>query len=137
MSPLPRAHALRSILLATLLGTSLLGVLYVGLVYFVLSGMAPPPKMPFDSERWIAAGARSDDETRYQMHEDLIRTHRLVGLARDELAALLGPPTDTVYFREYGIVYHMGPEPGFGVDSVWLVMRLDGDRVVECRVLTD
>ena len=124
-------------LLAVVLGTLVLAIGFVGLLYVTLAPLQPPPKIPFNAERWHQAGVSSLDTTRHQMHEDLLRRHPLVGTSRDEVVALLGPPTHTNYFREWEMVYHMGPEPGFGVDSIWLVLRVADERVVEYKVLTD
>jgi hypothetical protein len=113
------------------------GLLYVVFtIALVLYALAPPSDIPFDAAGWVAAAAGSD-QTRYRMHKDLLRRHPLVGMTRSEVTALLGPPTRTNYFREWDMVYVMGPEPGFGVDNVWLVLRLADERVVEHRVVTD
>jgi len=51
---------------------------------------------------------------------------------------LLGPPTQTDKVKQWDLVYWMEPEPGLGVDSVWLVLRVGADgRVAEHRILTD
>lgn len=112
------------------------GFLYVTYVYVTLFRDISPPPLQFEAATWIAATS-STDKTRYRMHEDLLRSHPVIGMTRDEVAGLLGPPAQTAYFKEWDMVYPMGPEPGFGVDSVWLVLRLRDDRVVEHRVVTD
>ena len=62
----------------------------------------------------------------------------LIGMTRADVTGLLGPPTQTDKFQQWDLVYWMGPEPGMGVDSVWLVLRLAADdRVAEHYVLTD
>lgn len=119
-------------------GLTVLGVsLYAGLVVYTLAGMGEPRPIAFDAERWKAVSRQSTDNTRYRMHRDLVRKHGLVGMTRAEVVDVLGPPTATNYFREWELVYWMGPEPGFGVDSVWLLMRLEDDRVTEYSVTTD
>lgn len=114
-------------------------VAFVGYVFYVyvtlLRDISPPP-LAFDSAAWIAATA-STDKTRYRMHKDFLSKHPPVGKTRAEVEKLLGPPAQTGYFREWDMVYPMGPEPGFGVDSVWLVFRLQDGRVVEHNVVTD
>jgi hypothetical protein len=41
--------------------------------------------------------------------------------------ALLGEPPKTEYFKEFDLVYYLGPERGFmGIDSEWLVLKLGG-----------
>ncbi len=120
-----------------LVAVCVLGLLAYGVaIVFALRSLAPPSDIPFDAAGWSAA-AWGDDQTRYRMHKDLLRKHPLVGMTRAEVTTLLGPPTQTGYFREWDIVYVMGPEPGFGVDNAWLVLRLADDRVIEHRVVTD
>ena len=73
------------------------------------------------------------------MVDDLLRRHALVGLTRAEVVALLGRHTETTYFRDYALVYYLGPEGGLaGVDSKWLLVQLDGSgRVSKRLVVTD
>ncbi len=73
------------------------------------------------------------------MVDDLLRQNRLVGITRTEVVALLGTPAQTGYFREYDLVYWLGPERGlFSIDSEWLVMRTDSlGRVTEAKLVTD
>ena len=131
-----RIRPLRALLIG-LGAVCLAGLLYLAAtVVFVAYVLAPPSDIAFDTTGWVAA-VDDSDKTRYRMHRDLLRRHPLVGMTRDEVTALLGPPTRTNYFREWDMVYPMGPEPGFGVDLAWLVLRLADDRVVEHRVVTD
>jgi hypothetical protein len=126
-----------TLVLAGLAVVCVAGLLYVVfMIAAVAYILAPPSDIRFDAAGWAAAAAGSD-QTRYRMHKDLLRRHSLVGMTRDEVTALLGPPTRTTYFREWDLVYVMGPEPGFGVDQVWLVLHLADERVVEHRVVTD
>jgi hypothetical protein len=55
------------------------------------------------------------------------------------VVALLGEPRRTRYFRQYDLVYWLGPERGMiSIDSEWLVLRLDKrGRVTEERLVTD
>ena len=73
------------------------------------------------------------------MVDDLLRRHELVGAPRAVVVRLLGEPDSTDSFREYDLVYWLGPERGLiSIDSEWLVMRLDsGGRVAEHRLVTD
>ena len=73
------------------------------------------------------------------MVDDLLARRRLQGLARNEVVALLGEPRPSSYFRQYDLVYWLGPERGLvSVDSEWLVFRLDATgRVAEYRLVTD
>ena len=61
------------------------------------------------------------------------------GLSRDSVERLLGPRDSTDYFREWDLVYWLGPERGFlRIDSEWLVLNpgLDG-RVKDYRIVGD
>ena len=73
------------------------------------------------------------------MVDDLLERHKLDEMTRAEVVALLGEPDATPYFREWDMVYWLGPERGLmGIDSEWLVLRLDEHQhVVEHRVVTD
>jgi hypothetical protein len=73
------------------------------------------------------------------MVDDLLKRHSLDEMTRAEVVALLGEPDDTPYFREWDMVYWLGPERGLiGIDSEWLVLRLDEhQQVIEHRVVTD
>ena len=61
------------------------------------------------------------------------------GRSRGEIVALLGEPTTTDYFKDYDLVYWLGPERGLiSIDSEWLVIRLDSlGRVSDFRLVTD
>jgi hypothetical protein len=76
---------------------------------------------------------------RQRMVDDLQASHPLVGLARDSVVALLGEPLDTPYFRDWLLVYWLGPERGMiSVDSEWLVLKTDTAGVVtRVAVVTD
>ena len=66
------------------------------------------------------------------MVDDLIRSHRLNHMSRREVEQLLGSPTATNYFKEYDLIYWLGPERGFmGIDSEWLAISFDGQGVVQ------
>jgi hypothetical protein len=86
-----------------------------------------------------STAAFSSKATRGCLVDDLLRSHELRGRSRSEVVALLGEPPKTDYFREYDLVYWLGPERGFiSIDSEWLVMRLDSlGRVSEYRLVTD
>ena len=73
------------------------------------------------------------------MVDDLLKRNLLNGRSRAQVEELLGPADNTPYFREWDLVYHLGPERGlFGIDSEWLVVRFDSaDRFAECRVVRD
>ena len=82
----------------------------------------------FDSKTWRD---RSLDQgvawpTRLRMIDDLIGKRRLDGLTRTELLTLLGPADKTDKWKEWDVVYWLGPQRGpFGIDSEWLVIKFD------------
>jgi hypothetical protein len=95
----------------------------------------------FNSETWKA---RSADEgpmwpTRLRMVDDLLDGNLRSGVPRAEIEKLLGAPDKTSYFRDWDLVYLLGPERGFvRIDSEWLAFRLDAEgRVIEYRIVRD
>ena len=96
-------------------------------------------------ERFLAGVWRDSTKVRSPlaargcMVDDLLKSHDFRGRTRAQLVALLGEPPKTDYFREYDLVYWLGPERGLmSIDSEWLVFRLDSTgRVREHRLVTD
>jgi hypothetical protein len=95
----------------------------------------------FDSAAWKA---RSIDDgpmwpTRLRMVDDLVAGNLHRGVPRAVIEELLGAPDKTSYFRDWDLVYRLGPERAFiRIDSEWLVFRLDaGGRVAEYRIVRD
>ena len=96
------------------------------------------PGQPFDPVAW-------HDPIRVKQGVRLGTADRLVGSGtsrgetRQDVIKLLGDPSDEGYFREWDLVYWLGPERGFiSIDSEWLVVRLGRDgRVIECRIVRD
>jgi hypothetical protein len=83
----------------------------------------------FSTEAW--RGAERGGYARGGMVPDLLARHRLVGMTRAALVALLGPPQQT---RADGrqLVYDLGvPDNGLAFDPDLLIITLDAeDRVV-------
>lgn len=73
------------------------------------------------------------------MVDDLLERYELRGMTRAEVVALIGEPPKSDYFRSYDLVYWLGPERGLiGIDSEWLVMKLDANkRVTSVELVTD
>jgi hypothetical protein len=96
-------------------------------------------RVSFDSATWKDEASQSQDNpVRLRMVNDLLRRHRLVGITRAEVDELLGVPPQTGYFRKYDYVYWLGPERGFmSIDSEWLVLKFDHDKVIEARLVRD
>ena len=91
----------------------------------------------FDARAWSSSPEdRSPATPRLCMVDDLLRRHALVGWTRAQVVALLGRPTETTYFRDYALVYYLGPEGGLaGVDSKWLLVQVDSSGQVSKRLV--
>ena len=94
------------------------------------------PSTNFDAAGWNDKNLPAS--VRLQMADDLIRTHRLDGMTRGEVIALLGAPPKTPYFNDYEVVYLLGPERGvMRIDSEWLVVKFGRDGRAEARIARD
>ena len=96
--------------------------------------------MTFDPERWKDQKVvYAPPYPRRQMVEEVRRTHLRKGIARTEVIALLGAPTQTEKFADHDLVYWLGPEAGaISVDSQWLLIDLDtAGRVETVSIATD
>lgn len=102
-------------------------------------GRTPPPA--FNAEVWKASGKLSDkDHPRLGMADDLIRTKTLEKLRKEQVLEMLGDPGDHGYFKEYDLVYWLGPERSFfSIDSEWLAIKLDkkSGTVESYRIVRD
>ena len=76
---------------------------------------------------------------RLRMVDDLIADKRLDGLTRIDVESLLGPGDDTHKWKDWHLVYHLGPERrGIRIDSEWLVIRFGPSaHVAEYRIVFD
>ena len=104
-----------------------------------LAGGAPA-REPFSSERWKDPAQNEGLETaRLKMIDDLLNTHPLKGLHRDDVVRLLGEPDKTDKFSTWDMVYVLGPGGGYySMDYEWLLIRLGPDgRVKKHRVTSD
>jgi hypothetical protein len=82
----------------------------------------------FDAEKWKMHDSRSTSSYRWCAVDDLLARHRLIGMKKDEVVALLGPPTGYMGDGVKGIDYYLAPQPF--VDSWWLVLELDESGTV-------
>lgn len=115
-------------------------LLAAALVVLGWSGRDNGERQPFDSTRWRESMASEQaDPVRLRMIDDLLRKHRLQGMTREDVDALLGRPAKTNFFQDYEYVYWLGPERGFmSVDSEWLGLKFDGaQRVIRAEILRD
>jgi len=95
------------------------------------------PGRHFDPSLW--GNSHTPASVRLRMADDLVDNEKLIGLMRQEVVARLGEPPKTEYFKEFDLVYYLGPERGFmSIDSEWLVMKLGPDgRVVRATIARD
>lgn len=93
---------------------------------------------PFDRDRWRAA-ANDNEVRRIKMAEDLLRRHELIGRNKDEIVWLLGEPTESDKFQNLcDDLYHLGPRRGlFPIDSEWLCLAFEEDRVSRAEIMSD
>ncbi len=91
-------------------------------------------RVAFDAPSWRARSLDQDVKwpTRLRMIDDLMGKRRLDGLSPPDVLALLGPADQTSKWKEWDLVYWLGPERGpFGVDSEWLVIKFDSSGAVQ------
>jgi hypothetical protein len=120
-------------------GAQVLGIgLLLGLVFGTPAVDDYASRTRFESARWKAENRDGAEGVRVRMVDDLLRTHKLVGMSRAQLEDLLGVPPATEYFRGYDYVYWLGRERGlFSIDSEWLVIKCGQGVVVSAQVVTD
>jgi hypothetical protein len=94
------------------------------------------PGRAFDPVAWDDE-RQAWDGVRLEMADRLIARDVLSGMTRAKVVAMLGEPSRKGYFPDWDLVYWLGPERGFGVDSEWLVVRISNDSVVEYRIVRD
>jgi hypothetical protein len=135
----PRARTIAALLVAVVAALALPYLRLGGLVAYDRGGEYLH-RTRFDAAAWRdSARAFARDPVRIRMVDDLLKRHTLEGRTSGEVVALLGEPDATAYFEEWDMVYWLGPERGLvGIDSEWLVIRLDDrDRVIASRLVTD
>jgi len=95
------------------------------------------PGRHFDPSLW--GNSHTPASVRLRMADDLVDSKKLIGLTRQEVVARLGEPPKTEYFKEFDMVYYLGPERGFiSIDSEWLVLKLGPEgRVVRATIAND
>lgn len=126
--------------IAFALGGAALYVVVVGLLFVDPAVDSYQHQRPFDSQQWKAR--RAEDPLwpdRLQMVDDLLARIPLTGLPKARVIELLGPGDQTNYFKDWQLVYWLGPERGLiRIDSEWLVIRIgDDERVLDYRLVRD
>jgi len=132
----------RRLLLFSLLFAGLVVVVVVGAGVWFFFGDSIRERLSrqrFDPVAWKSEAHSFTNAVRIRMVDDLLRCYSFQGMTRDQVAAIVGEPDKTEYFRDWDMVYWLGPERGFiSVDSEWLVFRLDGQKKVsDYRIVTD
>jgi len=64
----------------------------------------------------------------------------LPGKSKEEIESLLGPSTQTKYFKgQYDLIYVLGPERDhfFGLDYEWLLIRLKDGKFKKFKIVND
>lgn len=99
------------------------------------------PGQEFDQKLWENSGdlSRGSPYPRLAMADRLIAEGALGSKSRGAIIGMLGEPPETGYFRDWDLVYWLGPERGFmGIDSEWLVIRFDTEgHVAEYKIVRD
>lgn len=131
----------RRILIFSLLfvGLLILSVIGAGLWFFFGDSIQERwNRQRFDSVAWQSGQSRTN-AVRIRMVDDLLRRHSFRGMTRDQVTTLVGEPDKTEYFRDWDMVYWLGPERGvMSIDSEWLVFRLDGQKkITDYRIVRD
>lgn len=85
--------------------------------------VACSPSDNFDAQRWKDADLTTRD--RVEMTGALFAEHSLEGMSRAEVIELLGEPTRTDKWRDWDMIYVLGPTSYMPIDNEWLVIRLD------------
>jgi hypothetical protein len=129
-----------------LLAVGLFGVIIAtpGAILFILEVHSlhqwNAKRLPFQEVAWKAnVDADTMDPLRLRMVDDLLEQHNFLGASRAEILNLLGRPEPTDKYRDWDLVYWLGPERGsIRIDSEWLVFKFDNyNRVSAYRVISD
>ena len=99
----------------------------------ILYWTAADAPLPFVASWWEAGGKDWAEplHRRQRIADWLILSHRLIGNSRATVVGLLGEPPPTEYFKQWDMVYWLGPERSFiSIDSEWLVLRLNDQGIV-------
>jgi outer membrane protein assembly factor BamE (lipoprotein component of BamABCDE complex) len=73
------------------------------------------------------------------MMPSLLRKHPLKGMARNQVIALLGEPSDTQKWPDANLIYVLGNDgTSIPIDNEWLLIKMGKDgRVVSWRRAKD
>jgi hypothetical protein len=93
----------------------------------------------FDALVWKSNSHTLTNAMRIRMVDDLLRRYNFRGMTREQATAIIGEPDKTDYFKNWDMVYWLGPERGWiSIDSEWLVLRIDNqNKISDYRIVTD
>jgi hypothetical protein len=101
-------------------------ILYVGLIFFWIITESYYPEREFSKEKW-----KTDEETRYEMTDDLIENEKLIGKTKEQVKELLGQ--GSVSFDGTVWTYSVGYRPGIIViDPDVFEVQFKDDKVIKC-----
>jgi len=123
-----------------LLGLALARVFLIGYFFWAPVVSHYVHRTPFNSTSWKNEQPVNHwmYPMRLRMVDDLLKTYELVGMSKNQVDELLSIPEPTGYFRDYHYVYQLGPDRGpISIDSEWLGIKFENDKVVEARILKD
>ena len=115
---------------------------YISLIAYLLGGPVIKDyanRIPFDALKWQNEElVNSTNPIRVRMVDDLLKKYNLIGMPKDKINNLLGTPLKTGYFSNYDYVYWLGPERGIvAIDSEFLVIKFENEKVIEARIVGD
>jgi len=142
------ARTRRRVLTAVLVVGAVPIVLFLGVLFYPSLDRAIQSRR-FEATTWRSAGhdLSTPWPIRLRMVDDLTAHHGLMGLNREDVIVLLGPPDDVEAFRErsrrsddnsWDIGYELGPQRGpiIRIDNDWLLLDLDGSGKVQRFIVT-
>src|SRR5262245_30108892 len=96
-------------------GVFFLSVVGVGVWFFSRDSIRERfSRHQFDPVAWQADGHRNfTNAVRIRMVDDLLRRHTFRGMTRDQVTGIIGDPDQTEYFKDWDMVYWLGPERSF------------------------
>lgn len=85
----------------------------------------------FDSEKWKTwEGDKSSTSLRWDMKDDLVVKHKLVGMTKEEVIKLLGEPD---FFTTFSIEYFLGMS-GHGMETGILTLLMKNGKVASLQI---
>ena len=119
------AHEEQEIRKTKRIGYVVIGIFAALAMLFLIWFGAYRYRHTFTAEKW-----QNDPGRRYDMTDDLLRDHALVGMTEDEVVALLGQnDNDRGYFnQDKRFVYCLG-DVSFSIDRAWLLIDFENGAV--------